>query len=39
MPRKNRVLSIGDTAPLFTLPSHQWQAEQVEIIEHLKLLP
>ena len=23
MPRKNKVLSIGDTAPLFTLPAHQ----------------
>ena len=23
MPRKNRILSIGDTAPLFTLPAHQ----------------
>ncbi|MXY29080.1 redoxin domain-containing protein [Candidatus Poribacteria bacterium] len=23
MPRKNKILSIGDTAPLFTLPSHQ----------------
>lgn len=25
MPRKNRVLSIGDIAPLFTLSSHQRQ--------------
>ena len=25
MPRKNRVLNVGDTAPLFTLPSHQKQ--------------
>ena len=25
MPRKNRVLSIGDTPPLFTLASHQQQ--------------
>lgn len=25
MPRKNKVLSIGDTAPLFTLPSQQEQ--------------
>ncbi|MYC74837.1 redoxin domain-containing protein [Candidatus Poribacteria bacterium] len=23
MSRKNKVLNIGDTAPLFTLPSHQ----------------
>ena len=23
MPRKNKILNIGDTAPLFTLPSHQ----------------
>ena len=23
MPRKSRVLSIGDTAPSFSLPSHQ----------------
>lgn len=23
MPRKNKILSIGDTAPRFTLPSHQ----------------
>ena len=23
MPRRNRVLSIGDTAPSFTLPAHQ----------------
>ena len=23
MPRKSRVLSVGDTAPLFTLPSHR----------------
>ena len=23
MPRKNKVLRIGDPAPLFTLPSHQ----------------
>ena len=25
MPRKSSVLSVGDTAPLFTLPSHQQQ--------------
>ena len=23
MPRKNKILNIGDTAPLFALPSHQ----------------
>ena len=23
MPRKNKILNIGDTAPPFTLPSHQ----------------
>ena len=23
MPRKNKILNIGDTAPSFTLPSHQ----------------
>lgn len=23
MPRKNKILNIGDVAPLFTLPSHQ----------------
>ena len=23
MPRKNKILNIGDIAPLFTLPSHQ----------------
>lgn len=23
MPRRNKVLNIGDAAPVFTLPSHQ----------------
>ncbi len=32
MPRKNRVLSIGDTAPLFTLSSHQRQ--DVSLVSH-----
>ena len=22
MPRKSKILNVGDTAPLFTLPSH-----------------
>ena len=26
MPRKNKILNIGDTAPLFSLPSHRRQA-------------
>ncbi len=25
MPRENKILNIGDTAPLFSLPSHQRQ--------------
>jgi peroxiredoxin len=25
MPRKNKILNIGDTAPLFSLPSHRRQ--------------
>ena len=30
MPRKNKVLNIGDTAPPFTLPSHQRGAVSLE---------
>lgn len=25
MPRENKILNIGDTAPLWTLPSHERQ--------------
>ena len=30
MPRKNKILNIGDTAPLFTLPSHQREEVSLE---------
>ena len=31
MPRKNKILNIGDTAPLFTLLSHQRAEVSLEI--------
>ncbi len=30
MPRKNKILNIGDTAPVFTLPSHQRKKVSLE---------
>ena len=30
MPRKNKILNIGDTAPQFTLPSHQREKVSLE---------
>ena len=31
MPRQNKILNIGDTAPPFTLPSHQRREVSLEI--------
>ncbi|MXV78252.1 redoxin domain-containing protein [Candidatus Poribacteria bacterium] len=30
MPRQNKILNIGDTAPLFSLPSHRRQVVSLE---------
>lgn len=30
MPRKNKILNIGDTAPLWTLPSHERREVSLE---------
>lgn len=30
MPRKNKILDIGESAPLWTLPSHERQAVSLE---------
>ena len=40
MSRKNKILNIGDTAPLFTLPSHQREEISLEVysdVQHVVL--
>ncbi len=40
MPRKNKILNIGDTAPSFSLPSHRRQVVSLEAfrdVQHVVL--